>query len=638
MNAPNEILKKYWGYDQFRPKQLEIIQSVIGGADTMALLPTGGGKSICFQVPAMCIDGLCLVVSPLLALMNDQVLNLRKRGIQAFSVNSALHSKEIDRILDNCVYGEVKFLYVSPERLQNEMFLERFKKMKISLIAVDEAHCISQWGYDFRPEYMKIADIRLFKPGIPILALTASATPLVVMDIQSKLLFSKENVIGTSFARKNLSYNISEQEDKEGKLLEICRKMKGSGIVYCGTRFRTREISLLLNKNRIEAAPYHAGLSIAEKEVSFKKWMKNEVRIICATNAFGMGIDKSDVRFVVHVDVPPNPESYFQEAGRAGRDGMKAYAVLLFNDSDIHKLHKLVDQKFPTKEYVRRVYKCIGNYLQLAPGAGMEIAYTFNTIEFCKNFELNYSEAIHALRLLELAGYIKLSDAAFMPSRLIFRVGRQNLYSYQVVNQAMDQIIKLLLRMYGGLFEQYVNIREDDIAQNAGISRQQVIEKLDILSKHEVLEYIRQSDTPLLTFLTGRLHEDSITLVPDIYENRKKKELERIEVITRYLAVKRCRSIQLLEYFGEKNAHACGICDVCRENSKHGLRPDEFELINEAVMDLIIHKEFTLEDLPDLLPKFLREHLIEYARWKIDSGDLVLNDKLFITLPGMENE
>ncbi len=638
MSRPHEILKQYWGYDLFRPRQEDIINSVLQGSDTLALLPTGGGKSICFQVPALCVDGICLVISPLMALMNDQITNLRKKGIKAHAVNSALSSREIDRILDNCIYGEEKFLYVSPERLKNELFIERFRKMKIGLIAVDEAHCISQWGYDFRPDYLKIAEIRELKPGVPVLALTASATPQVVRDIQQKLLFPTENVIGTSFIRQNLSYNVSSQEDKEGKLLEICRKMKGSGIVYCGTRLRTREMADLLARNGITSSAYNAGMTVAVRETAFKKWMNNQVRIMCATNAFGMGIDKPDVRFVIHADVPPHPEAYFQEAGRGGRDGLKAYAVLLYNESDIDKLIKQIDQRFPPKEFIRKVYKCIGNFLQLAPGAGMDIAYPFPIADFVRNFSLNYSETVHALKLLELAGYVQLNDIAFLPSRILFRMRRQDLYSYQVANPSIDGFIKVILRMYGGVFEQFTNIREEDIARNARLSLSEVRDKLNLLSNQQVLEYAPQTDVPVLTFLTGRLHEDSIILEPEVYEVRKKRELERVEVMQKYLTHNRCRSIQLLEYFGEKNTLPCGVCDVCRENVRHGLTPVEYEEMSVAVMDVVLKKALTIDDLPGVLPKFSREHLIEFARWKIDIGELVLDDKLFLGLPGLENE
>lgn len=614
------------------------MRAILEGRDTLALLATGGGKSICFQVPAMCMSGVCLVISPLLALMNDQVANLQKRGIEAVAVHSALSSREIDRILDNCVYGQVKFLYVSPERLQNEMFLARYKKMNVSMIAVDESHCISQWGYDFRPDYLNIATIREFKPDIPVLALTASATPAVVQDIQDKLKFKAVHVIGTGFARSNLSYNVSHQEDKEGKMLEICSKMKGCGIVYCGTRLRTKELAQLLASRGISSAAYHAGMSVRERESAFKKWMKNEVRIMCATNAFGMGIDKPDVRFVVHADVPADPESYFQEAGRGGRDGQKAYAVLMWNESDVMRLYKNVEQKYPEKEYLKRVYRAIGSYLKIAPGNGKDIAYPFDITLFCKNTDLKYGEVVMALKLLELAGYISLNEVAYLSSRMMFTMSRQNLYSFQVANSQLDPMIKVLLRMYGGTFEHYVNIREDEIARHLGSDQMQVVQTLQLLVSHGVLDYQKHDETPRITLLTGRMHEDSLMFTPDVYENRKKRDLERTHVMEKYLTTEQCRSIQLLTYFGERGVIACGMCDVCRAKTKSGLQPVEFEQISQAVMNLALHREFTLEELPLLLPAFAPDHLIEFTRMKIDSGELVLNDKLKITLPGFETD
>ncbi len=636
MNTSHEILKQYWSYDRFRPKQEEIIESIVSGKDTLALLPTGGGKSICFQVPGLMMDGLCVVVSPLMALMYDQVTNLRKRGIEAYSVTSAMQLREIDRILDNCIYGQVKFLYVSPERLRNELFIERFRKMKVSMIAVDEAHCISQWGYDFRPSYLQIAEIRLIKPSVPVLALTASATPAVVADIQHRLDFKAENVLGTSFARPNLSYNVLLNESKEVKILEICSKMQGSGIVYCGTRLRTKELAAYLNSNGIKADAYHAGMNTQQRDFAFRKWMKNEVRIICATNAFGMGIDKPDVRFVLHSDVPPNPESYFQEAGRGGRDGQKAYAVLLYNLDDIDKLQKQVEQKFPPKEFIRKVYKCIGNYLQYAPGAGKDTSNNFDLSEFTKKFELPYSEAMYSLQILELAGYLTLSETAFIPSRLCFGVNRQDLYSYQVANQAMDEFIKVILRSYSGTFEQYTNIREDDLARNAKLTLKQTIEKLTLLTSHGIIDYQPQSDHPKLTLLTGRMDERNILFPEEVYENRKRMEVERLHAMVRYLEKHQCRSVQLLEYFGERGTQPCNQCDVCRESNKHGILPQDYERMNQAVMDTVLKGAYTIEDFPAHLPTFSKDNLIEFIRWKLSNGELSLNNKLEIVVPGME--
>jgi len=636
VSTAHEILKQYWGYDRFRSKQEEIITSIVSRKDTLALLPTGGGKSLCFQVPALMMEGLCVVVSPLMALMYDQVNNLRKRGIEAYSVSSAMQSREIDRVLDNCVYGSVKFLYISPERLRNELFIERFRKMNVSMIAVDEAHCISQWGYDFRPSYLQIAEIRLIKPAVPVLALTASATPAVVADIQHRLDFREENVLGMSFSRPNLSYNVLQSEGKETRILDICKRMAGSAIVYCGTRMRTKELAAMLSSNGITAGIYHAGMTAQERDFSFRKWMNNEVRIICATNAFGMGIDKPNVRFVLHADVPPNPESYFQEAGRAGRDGERAYAVLLYHEDDIIKLQRQLDQKFPEKDFIRKVYRCIGNYLQYAPGAGKDSSNNFDLSEFTKKFELPFTEAMYALQILELAGYLSFNEAAFVQSRLCFEVSRQDLYSYQVLNKGMDEFIKVILRTYTGTFEQYANIREDELARNAKITVKQVTEKLVVLSKQGIVDYQPQSDHPKLTLLTGRIDERNIYLPEEVYESRKRSETERLNAMVRYLQKHQCRSVQLLEYFGERGTQPCNQCDICRESNKHGIPPQDYELMNQAVINTILKGSFTVDEFPAQLTTFPRVELIEFIRWKLSNGELVLNNKLEIVLPGME--
>jgi ATP-dependent DNA helicase RecQ len=636
MAIQHEILQQYWGFANFRSRQEEIVVSILHGKDTLALLPTGGGKSICFQVPALCMPGVCLVISPLVALMHDQVMNLKKRGIHAVLVNSSLKHAEIDRVLDNCVYGDVKFLYVSPERLKNELFLERFKKMNISMIAVDEAHCISQWGYDFRPDYLSIAEIRDFKPSVPVLALTASATPAVVADIQDKLNFEEHHVIGISFARPNLSYNVTYQEDKDKKVLEICKKMSGCGIVYCGTRKRTREMSILLAKHGVSSTYYNAGLSLSDREAAFGKWMRNQARVICATNAFGMGIDKPDVRFVVHADMPSQPEAYFQEAGRGGRDGHTAYAVLVWNQGDVIKMHQNIEVKYPPKDFLRKVYKCIGNYLQLAPGSGKDISYPFDMSVFTSAFDLKPAETAAALKLLELAGYIAIDEVAFMPSRLHVKINKQELYSFQVANPSFDVFLRTILRMYGGLFEQYTAIREGDIAANLKLDRSQVVQRLQLLSQNGIIDYQPRTDMPQLTYLTGRMHEDHLVFSKEVHENRKRNDQERATAMERFVTRLKCRSIQLLEYFGEKFPEACGHCDVCRESKKHGMTPAEADAMEKAVMNLALMANVSIDDLPTKLSTFSKEHLLELVRWKIDKGELMLTDKLMLAVPDME--
>ncbi|MCC6600717.1 MAG: RecQ family ATP-dependent DNA helicase [Crocinitomicaceae bacterium] len=635
MSTPREILKRYWGYDHFRPHQEEIVLAILSGNDTLALLPTGGGKSVCFQVPALLLEGICIVVSPLLALMSDQVNNLRKRGIIAHSVSSAMSVKEIDRVLDNCVYGQVKFLYVSPERLKSDLFIQRFKKMKVSMIAVDEAHCISQWGYDFRPPYLDIAAIREFKPGVPVLALTATATPAVVKDIQEKLLFSKPHVIASGFSRTNLAYIVVEEENKEARMLDICSRLKGSGIVYCGTRLRTKEVAELLRRKKISSGYYHAGLSTEERDKAYKAWMKNETRIICATNAFGMGIDKPDVRFVVHADVPPNPESYFQEAGRAGRDGKQAYAVLLWHISDIERLSEQLRQKYPDKGFIEKVYTALCDHFQLAIGAGKDTIYPVDITAFCTKNNFRYIEVIYAIRLLELSGYLSLNEAVWMPSRLSFNVNKQELYSFQVGNPSLDPIIKTLLRMYGGLFDQYVAIKEKDIATSLHINVQEVKEKLKLLRIQGIAGYEEQQEQPQVTMLTARIRQGNMTIPPEVYEERKKIETERMKTMRRYLEKKRCRNLMLLEYFGEKKNNPCGQCDICRSTRERGFLPADAERMNEALMELAIKGSVSLEQLPVILPQFNREQLIGYVRWKIDTGELALDDRMRIVMPGL---
>ncbi len=632
-SSPVEILQRFWGHPAFRPKQEDIVLSVINGNDTLALLPTGGGKSVCFQVPALCLEGVCIVVSPLMALMYDQVNNLKSRGINAEAITSAMSFREIDKALDRCVNGEIKFLYVAPERLKNHLFKERFKRMKVGMIAIDEAHCISQWGYDFRPSYLEVASIREFHPNAPVLALTASATSTVVSDIQQKLAFKLPNVIGTSFARSNLAYVVIQNENKEAKLLDIAKKVVGCGIVYCGTRAKTREMAEILYKQGISAGYYHAGMTHQEREAAFKRWMRNETRIICATNAFGMGIDKPDVRFVVHMDVPQHPEAYFQEAGRAGRDGEKAFAVLLYNRGDINLLRERARARFPDIDKIRKVYQALASHYQIAIGAGKDVQFDFHLAEFVKTFQLNASETLYSLQLLEAAGYLTLSDSITLPSRITLTMNKQDLYSYQVAHPSVDGVIKLLLRMYGGLFEQYVTVREQDIAKQLRGSEKETVNMLQLLQKNGVLDYIPASDTPRITFLTGRENPEHLRFSPEIYQDRMKAEIERVESMIRYLEKDKCRSIQLLEYFGEKDPEACGKCDVCRAHEKEGIQSKTYESMTESITELLMLGELSIEELIEKLPQYNPESLTKLIRHKIDLGELELDGNIKVTLP-----
>ena len=617
--------------------QENIVQGALDGRDVMALLPTGGGKSICFQVPALCMDGVCVVVSPLMALMQDQVSNLNARGISAYAVHSGISKREIDLILDKCVYGDVKFLYVSPERLKTELFIERFKRMKVCLIAVDEAHCISQWGYDFRPPYLAIADIRALHPTVSVMALTASATPQVVADIKARLLFRNDVTMAGSFARPNVTYSVKKADDKDGALIQMIGRLKGSGIVYCGTRARTMEMARYLTQHNISAAPYHAGFTFAEKERLAKDWAANRIQIICATNAFGMGIDKPDVRFVLHADVPSQPEAYFQEAGRAGRDGKRSHAVLLYNEYDLVKLKEGVEKKFPSLEFVRRVYALAMSHLQLAFGSGEMVEYEFQLAAFCKKYQLPALETFHAFHLLELAGYVNFNEAMHTPSKVMFAVNKQGLYSYQVGNPAMDPLIKTLLRMYGGLFEQFVKIKEEEIAKHMQTSLGVVQNQLRLIQQHEILHYHPQTEQPTLTLLTPRLDESRLTFGPMVYEERKKGEHLRVNAIRKYLEAHVCRSVQLLNYFGETDAIPCGGCDVCRDQKKHGLDERASLEMGQRITDILMHASLPVETILEQLKEFERNELLHFIQWKMELGEWTYNDKLELSIANFDD-
>lgn len=622
---PLEILRNYWGFGSFRPSQEEIIDQVMSGKDTLALLPTGGGKSICFQVPALSQDGICLVISPLIALMKDQVSNLRKKGIEAYAITSDLHRNEIDRHLDNAIYGNTKFLYVSPERLRNDLFIERFKKMSINLIAVDEAHCISQWGYDFRPPYLQIAEIRKWKPDVPVLALTATATEDVIIDIQQKLEFESPNVIRKSFERKNLQYVVMKRDDKYDKLLEIVQKMKGTGIVYVGTRKRTREIAEYLLANKVAASWYHAGLKPEMKNTVQDSWLKGETRVIVATNAFGMGIDKPDVRFVVHMDIPQNIEYYFQEAGRAGRDLEKSSCVLLWNDEDMQFLKQRHRDRFPDINFIRTVYRSLGSYFSIAIGAGKNTTRPFQLGEFLKQFNLPAFPTFNALKIMELGDYISLTEAVFTPSKVLFKMDQRGLYSYQVGHPKTDNFITILLRSYSGLFEHYTSIREDLLASRCNTTQKQVVIWLKTLHEQKVLEYIPQSDLPKLTFTEERLHEDQLYFPPEIYSERRQRENIRLEAMVNYLKANDCRSRVLLRYFGEAGAPHCGFCDVCKKAEKEGISPALWDKIAGELLEKLMDKKVRVDELTRIFPDADPAVLQKTVQWKVDSGELKIN-------------
>ena len=584
-----EILKKYWGYDSFRGIQEDIINSIGKGNDTLGLMPTGGGKSITFQVPALAQEGLCIVITPLIALMKDQVRNLRERGIKALAVYSGMTREEIVVALENCIFGDYKFLYISPERLNTEIFQTKLKRMKVCMITVDESHCISQWGYDFRPAYLNISDIRKLLPNVPVLALTATATPEVVKDIQERLSFKEgSQVFRMSFERKNLAYIVRHTESKQEEILHILNKVQGSAIVYTRNRKRTREIAELLMDNQITATFYHAGLANEAKDQRQKSWLNGESRVMVATNAFGMGIDKPDVRIVIHADVPDSPEAYFQEAGRAGRDGNKAFAVLLYAKSDKTTLSKRITDTFPDKEYIREVYEHIQFHYQMAMGDGFGCTYPFNIDEFCRNFKHFPIQVDSALKILNRAGYLEYTDEQDNASRLIFTLQREELYKLQEYDADIEKLINVILRSYTGLFTDYVYINEESLEIRSGLSRQRIYDILVMLTQRHVLHYIPRKKTPYIIYTRERQDKERIQLTHEVYEDRKESYTTRIKAMIEYAtAEEKCRSRMLLRYFGEKNENNCGQCDVCLQKHDTGIKQGEFLQWKEQILQTL---------------------------------------------------
>jgi ATP-dependent DNA helicase RecQ len=628
----HEILKHYWGHDSFRPMQEEIIGSVLSGHDTLALLPTGGGKSVCFQVPAIAKPGICIVVSPLIALMKDQVETLQAKGIEAVSAVSGMGKCEIDIALDNCVYGAVKFLYLSPERLLSELVRERIRHMKVNLIAVDEAHCISQWGYDFRPPYLHVADLRELHPDAPVLALTATATELVSEDIQQKLQFKKSVVYKTSFARKSISYVVQNEENKLRKLLDIARGVKGSGIVYVRSRKETADIAKFYSDNGIKADFYHAGLETGLRSQKQENWKYGRSRVIVATNAFGMGIDKPDVRFVIHKDPPDSLEAYYQEAGRAGRDDHKAYAVLLYNQTDRLKQEKKFELNFPSVPEIKQTYHALANYYHLAYEAGEGLSFALDLADFCSRFKLDMIKTINALKFLEQDEYLAFNESVFLPSRFKFLVENEALYNFQIQNSGWDHFIKTLLRSYGGSFENYVRLREFDLAKRANMNVQQVVAGLKQLQEMQLLSYEQQTDKPQVTWLKPRQHANALYINKKAIDERKATQVRKMEAIFAYATHKKCRSQMLLAYFDEPNADKCGICDVCIEEKR---QKHSGEILDEITNEMIQILSVSAMDLASLVTSTnvgSDKEKIDTIRLLLDAGKIKFaGEKLVIS-------
>ena len=622
-----QLLKQYWGYDSFRGIQEEIINSISENKDTLGLMPTGGGKSITFQVPALAKDGLCLVITPLIALMKDQVQNLRKRGIKALSIYSGMSRQDIITTLENCIFGNYKFLYISPERLDTEIFRTKLRKMKVSMITVDESHCISQWGYDFRPAYLKIAEIRELLPDVPVLALTATATPEVVKDIQARLHFRRENVFRMSFERSNLAYIVRKTDNKTGELLHILRSMPGSAIVYVRNRRRTKEITELLNNEDITADVYHAGLVDATKDIRQHRWQSGGSRVMVATNAFGMGIDKPDVRIVIHMDLPDSIEAYFQEAGRAGRDGQKAYAVILYAKADKTTLHKRIPDTFPEKEYIKDVYEHLQYYYQMAMGDGLDCVREFNIEDFCRKFKYFPVPVDSALKILTQAGYLEYTGEQDNTSRLLFTIQRDELYRLREMGDDMDKLIQTVLRSYTGVFTDYTYINEDSLAIRTGLTRRQIYEQLVHLAKLRIVSYIPRKKTPYIIYTRERIEAQLIHISPEIYEERKARYETRINAMLEYVTNDTlCRSRMLLDYFGEKNEHNCGLCDTCIGLRKQTAtcQPDREELY-EKIHEILSGAPQTPAGLLEQLP-IEKELLTEALHRLLDEGKIIVVD------------
>lgn len=622
MDQALQILKQYWKYDAFRPVQKDIIDKIISGHDALALLPTGGGKSICFQVPAIMMDGVCLVISPLIALMKDQVDQLRGRNIRADAIYSGMHYREIERILDNAILGDTKLLYLSPERLSSEKTMDKILQMKLSFIAVDEAHCVSQWGHDFRPTYLDIKNIRQIFPNIPLLAVTATATKDVVDDIIFQLEMRQPTIFRSGFSRPNLSYSVIKEEGKHNRLIQLLQKVPGTALVYVRNRKLTREISIFLQQKGFSADHYHAGLPPEERFRKQEDWIKNKTRIIVCTNAFGMGIDKPDVRLVVHLDVPETLEAYFQEAGRAGRDGNKSWAVLLYNENDIKSLETNFELSYPNVELIRKIYHALCSYFQLATGAGEGIAFDFEILDFCKNFKQDPVSVLSALKVLERSGQIFLSEAIYDPPKIMINVERNDLYQFQLQNPAYEKLITVALRLHQSIFRQAVRLEEHKISQLLKLDSSTLHKMLHYLNQIGLISYFPRKSTPQIIFLGPRVESKYLFIDLPKYKFLKDRAKEKLDGIIRYLSFQKCRNIQLLEYFDEKAVDSCGICDVCVDQKRRSQAAKlEGELLNKVLL-LVQSEDLSITKLTEAFPIKYKDKVLQIVQYLLNENQI----------------
>lgn len=628
---PLDILKHYWGYENFRSVQEEIIQSIIENKNVLALLPTGGGKSLCYQIPGIFLDGICIVISPLIALMKDQVSALNRRGIKAIAIHSGMYKDQIDRLLDNCVHGDIQFLYVSPERLKTDIFLSRFKKMKVSLVAVDEAHCISQWGYDFRPAYLEISELRTIQPDVKILALTATATEKVKKDIVEKLELIDPIKIQSSFFRANLVFSVIPSQDKYKMLLRILKGVSGSSIVYLRSRLGTKDIAEFLIQSGIKAAYYHAGLNMEQREQVQRRWSQNATRVMVATNAFGMGIDKSDVRSVIHWAPPASLEEYIQESGRAGRDGDQSYAVLLYNESDYEKIEEYYQRSFPGLDEIKTIYKRLGAYLNIAVGSGFEEQFAFDINAFAKKYEMDMFKVFSSLKILEQDEWLFLSESIYNPSRIMILEDRVGVEEYQKIHKDYEKLLKVILRMYEGLFLSEVVVQEKEVSVKSGLDEEYVIRLLNKMHKDGVIKYVASKELPYIVFLKERVRTNDLTINQSMYQFRKRMYLEKKNAIKEYLNSIECRQMNLLEYLGEELEGPCGKCDSCKGSHSADGTESEFNLIKSQLLELLEMRALSVNGLTEHFPINKKMKLINMIQHMIDENKIETKEgKLYL--------